>query len=260
MIPKLLTQVEQLFPYSKGKKLAFFLDYDGTLTPIVARPELAILTKEAREALFALSKQFLVAIISGRDLKDIEALVGLNGIIYAGSHGFDIKGESYSFEESQAVPFIKEIGKAASLLRKNLEEIKGVIVEEKKFAVAAHYRLVEEKDLPRFFASFEKVHREFAFLRKKEGKKVLELQPDIDWDKGKALKWLLEKLGYKEEEYLPIFIGDDVTDEDAFFVLRGCGVGICVMETPKESFAPFYLRNCKEVYAFFSALSKAFSG
>jgi trehalose 6-phosphate phosphatase len=254
MMPEPLTHVEQLFPWIEGKKIALFLDYDGTLTPIVARPDFAVLNQEQRETLTHLAQVFPLAIISGRDRKDVEKLVALEEGVYAGSHGFEIKGPGFYFENGEAASYRADIQEAAALLRSDLADIEGALVEEKRFAVAAHYRLVQEQDIPRLIERFEKVQARFPSLHPKKGKKVIELLPAIVWNKGKALEWLIDCLGC--QEHVPIYIGDDTTDEDAFFVLREKGIGICVMDTPKETFARFSLKDPEEVYRFFDLLAK----
>ena len=119
-----------------------------------------------------------------------------------------------------------------------------------KFAIAIHYRLVE----PKWIETIEKVVDEVATkhidLRKAYGKKIFELQPDIDWHKGKALLTLLKALKLDRDDVLPIYIGDDVTDEDAFRALQGRGIGIVVWSEPYETAASYSLKNPDEVRDF----------
>jgi alpha,alpha-trehalase len=95
-------------------------------------------------------------------------------------------------------------------------------------------------------------HRE---LRRIDGKKVYELLPDIDWDKGKAVLWLLQAVELERGNALPIFIGDDRTDEDAFRALESRGVGILVSEQPQTTAASYWLKDPVEVERFLRALT-----
>jgi alpha,alpha-trehalase len=119
---------------------------------------------------------------------------------------------------------------AESRLRELIKDIPGAAVERKKYSIATHYRLVEEKDVPKVEAAVDEVLAACEGLVKGTGKKVFELKPGIDWDKGKALLWLLEALGFEIHDTLPVYIGDDTTDEDAFAVIRENGIGIVVTE------------------------------
>jgi trehalose-phosphatase len=93
-------------------------------------------------------------------------------------------------------------------------------------------------------------------LRKTVGKKVFELQPKLDWHKGKALRWLRQALKLDTADRLPVFIGDDVTDEDAFEEIRGYGVGIVVREESRPTFARYALEDPAEVATFLARLAE----
>lgn len=265
-----------------GRRLALFLDYDGTLSPIVQRPELALLPEAARAVLRRLAARMPVAILSGRLREDVAALVGLPRLIYAGSHGFDIAGPPPASGGAAAgespmapaapPPLRHEIGqdvparmvRVAARLRRELAGIDGVLVEDKRFAVAVHYRLVDARDLSRVEAAVDRAVADPADLedgggrlRKTGGKKVWELRPDVDWDKGRALVWLLGRLGLDRPDAVPIFLGDDVTDEDAFSAAasRG-GIGILVAEEPRATAAAYRLRDPAEALEWLARLAE----
>ncbi|HEV3076447.1 MAG TPA: trehalose-phosphatase [Thermoanaerobaculia bacterium] len=264
-----------------GRRLALFLDYDGTLSPIVQRPELALLPEAARAVLRRLAARIPVAILSGRLREDVAALVGLPQLIYAGSHGFDIAGPPPASRGAAAgeppppapAPLIRhEVGqgvparlaRVAERLRRELAGIEGVLVEDKRFAVAVHYRLVDARDLPRVEAAVDRAAADPADaedgggrLRKTGGKKVWELRPDVDWDKGRALLWLLGRLGLDLPDAAPIFVGDDVTDEDAFTAAasRG-GIGILVADEPRATAAAYRLRDPAEALEWLARLAE----
>ena len=88
-----------------------------------------------------------------------------------------------------------------------------------------HYRLVDDSDVPKVASIVDEVLATHSNLRMLPGKKVFDLQPDIDWNKGKAILWLLDALDLDRDDVMPIYIGDDLTDEDAFQALRGRGLG-----------------------------------
>jgi trehalose 6-phosphate phosphatase len=251
-----LEQREEIFQQALGKRLAVFLDYDGTLTPIVERPEDAVLDRGMRQTLGDLAQHATVAVISGRDLKDVQKLVGLDGIYYAGSHGFEISGpRGRHLEHQWGKQYLPTLDRAEKSLRDHLEKkIQGVQVERKKFSIAVHYRRVAEGKVEEVARVVDQVQEENRRLRQTKGKKIFELQPDIDWDKGKALLWLLKQLGLDGPEVLPFYLGDDVTDEDAFKVLKDRGLGIAVQETPIPTDARYRLRNPDEVEKFLKAL------
>jgi len=252
MIPSGLEHVQDIA--RSGDRLAVFLDYDGTLTPIVSYPEDAWLSESMRQTLRSLAARVPVAILSGRDLDDVRGRVLVDGIVYAGSHGFDIAGAGGLRRELGAA-CLSVLDRAETELREALEDIPGAQLERKHFSVAAHYRNVKENDVPRVKRALDEVAVRQRELRRLHGKKVYELLPDIDWDKGKALFWLLETLALEHENVLPIYIGDDTTDEDAFRALENRGIGIVVSEQLQPTAATYTLRDPHEVEQFLRELT-----
>jgi trehalose-phosphatase len=239
----------------EGMRVALFLDYDGTLTPIVDRPEQAELPLPVKEALKALCERCVVAIVSGRDLDDVRRRVGIRDLFYAGSHGFDIAGpEAMHLQNQQGSDCLPALSKAERVLRDRVHRISGAQVERKRFGVAVHYRNVAGKDTDRVKGVVEEVAASFPALRRTEGKKVYELQPGIEWDKGKALMWLLDALHLEGPDVLPLYVGDDATDEDAFKVVSERGVGIVVEEASRETLAHYVLANPEEMQVFLERL------
>jgi trehalose 6-phosphate phosphatase len=238
-----------------GAEVAVFLDYDGTLTPIVSRPELAVLSQAMRDTLQRLARVTKVAIVSGRDRRDVEGLVGLPELIYAGSHGFDItlpSGHNIQNDGGKAVlPVLDEV---EQMLAGPLKSISGTILDRKKFAIAVHYRLVDPSRVADVEALVDRALEGRPELRKTGGKMVFELRPNVEWDKGRAVMWLLEALGLARVDVLPIYIGDDETDEDAFGVLSGRGMGVRVLEAPRPTAAGYRFRDVDEVQHFLENL------
>jgi len=254
-LPSALGKTDQIIARAEGKRLAVFLDYDGTLTPIVETPEQAVLSDAMRNALENLADAYPVAVISGRDLPDVKKLVGLDDIYYAGSHGFDIAGpQGRRWEAGKAEGCLPALDLAENELRERLSRIPGALVERKKFSIAVHYRKVDPERVEAVERAVSDVQQSHQELRKSYGKKVYELQPGIEWDKGKALVWLLEELDLDISRVMPIYLGDDVTDEDAFKALRGKGVGIVVTERARSTAAEYYLRSPEEVREFLRTL------
>ncbi|HSI69603.1 MAG TPA: trehalose-phosphatase [Gillisia sp.] len=254
-LPNALDKLEELFEIKGNRKITIFLDYDGTLTPIVSDPDAAELPEDNREIITGLSNIIPVAIISGRDLRDLRSKIEIDTVIYAGSHGFDITGpdglEMVQESEADVTPALDE---AESRLKVQLKDISGVKVERKKFAIAVHYRNVEEKYVEEVKEAVQKEAARHEILRTGSGKKVLELKPNIDWNKGYALDWLTEKLGWDREKYLRVYIGDDITDEDGFDALIEDGIGIMVGTHGEKTSASFALRDTHEVTKFLQHL------
>jgi trehalose-phosphatase len=150
--------------------------------------------------------------------------VGLDEIYYAGSHGLRLAGpDGWSSEHEEARRFLPAIDDAERRLAKRLAALDGVQVERKRFAVAVHFRRAAPGAERELRSVAEAVREELDGLRFGEGRKVLELRPDIDWDKGAAVERLLQELGLARSRVFPIYIGDDVTDEDAFEVVGAWG-------------------------------------
>lgn len=252
MRPSALHCWDEIAERLRGRRPALFLDYDGTLSPIAPRPDLAVLPQETREVLRRLAGRFPVVIVSGRGREDVAARVDLPGLAYAGSHGYDIAGPPpqdgagpLRLEVGEGIP--EQIERAAGRLQRDLGGIEGVLVEPKRFAISIHFRLADESRLPEIERAVDAAAASEPGLRKGHGKKLFELRPDLDWDKGKALLWLLEALGLDHPGTLPFYIGDDLTDEDAFRAIQGRGIGILVAAEPRETAAEYQLRDTEEV-------------
>ncbi len=255
-LPSALSRFAEIVSRVGHTQPIVFLDYDGTLTPIADRPELAVLSPGMRQTLRLLSRQCPVGIISGRDREDVTALVDVETLIYAGSHGFDIAGpDGLHIRHEVGTQFSSTLDRAEAALRDRVRPIVGAVIERKKFSIAVHYRLVDPAMVPQVEHAVLQVLSDFPPLRRSEGKKVFELQPRVEWNKGQAILWLLQELKWKEKKYYPLYIGDDVTDEDAFRALADIGVGIVVEEGYRFSLAQYALQDPHEVREFLMRLS-----
>ena len=238
-----------------NKFVALFLDYDGVLSPIVQRPQDAVIAPATKQLLkqLAKSKDINITIISGRPLEQIKNIVGLEGIVYVGNHGLEIEGPKIKFTARLSAEYKAILKAIENNLNKHAFSIKGVFVEDKGLSLSFHYRMSDKRYIPLARAVF---HTDTALyvIRKKikvtTGKKVLEVRPSLEWDKGRAVLWLLAKQGFAaKKQVLPVYIGDDKTDEDAFKALRNRGLTIFVGR-PGHSHAKYYLKNTDDALEF----------
>ncbi len=237
-------------------------DYDGTLTPIVGRPEEAILSPEVRKKLDALTQRsdFSVGIISGRALSEIQSMVGLDGIYYAGNHGLEISGPGLRFVSPEAKKAQAKINELARQFAASLGHVKGVIVEDKGLSLSVHYRLVKPDEVKEVEGIFQQITAPAVRqggIRVTSGKKVWEARPPIDWHKGKAVEAISQEIKalLRVASLLTVYLGDDTTDEDAFRVLRRPqGWSIFVGPEGQSSSADYFLRSTPEVAEFLSRL------
>jgi trehalose-phosphatase len=189
-------------------------------------------------------------------LADVRGKVGIDGIMYAGSHGCDIDAPEALGERIQhGLEAVDDLAAARAALRRAMANIPGARVEHKTFAVTVHCRQTSPDVVPRVAAAFDAVAADFPELRKSTGKMVLELRPGIAcYDKGKVLLWLLERLEKTVGTCVPVYIGDDVTDEDAFRAMAGRGVGVRIGDRNDVTAADYVLADVGEVLELFHAL------
>ncbi|HLF18845.1 MAG TPA: trehalose-phosphatase [Candidatus Omnitrophota bacterium] len=228
-----------------------FLDFDGTLSPIVPKVDKASLPKENKRLLKLLCKIFKgrVAIVSGRALKDLRRKVGLKDIIYVGNHGLEIEGPHIHFKFPGVARGKKVLKRLKKELHRELKNIYGIFLEDKGLTMSLHYRMVKAKDIPFVQRAFKKIARSYLSRKKikvNTGKKVFEIKPPVDWDKGRAVLWVMRHLGRKKKKLFPIYVGDDTTDEDAFAAIKKNGLGVAVGNA-RASKARFFVKNQKEV-------------
>ena len=251
-LPSALTAIGDFVRQLQSKRPVLFLDYDGTLTPIVARPDLATLAPSVRSMLRELASRWTVSIVSGRDRADVQWLVGIDNLIYAGSHGFDIRGPDLCTEHGAS--FVADLDSIEQELQQTLAAFDGLLLERKRYSLAVHVRGLSPYAAIGVEGVVDAALTRRAGLRKGMGKKVFELLPRMDWNKGKAVLHILETLHPTGTGVLPIYIGDDRTDEDAFVALSGRGAGILVAQSPRKTAANYILRDPEEVKRFLRRL------
>jgi trehalose-phosphatase len=232
-VPEVLARVES------APALLLFLDFDGTLAPIAPTPPQAMMPEETRILVAELSQTpgVTVAVMTGRAIKDAREKMRLGNLIYAGNHGMEISGGGIEYVHPEAEALRSELNSAASALARSLEAIEGVEVEDKGLTASVHYRGAAASERERILHAVEEaLERHDGRLCLTQGRMVFEIRPFVEWNKGAAAAWLRSRI---HRDALPVCVGDDATDEDAFRVLAdgvtvkvGCGfatvAGYCV--------------------------------
>lgn len=204
-------------------------DFDGTLAPLVPRPEDVALPDETQQVLQDLADSAAVrlAIISGRALADLVTRVPLRVDCLAGNHGLEMAGHGLDGVRAQADQLQPRLAGIAHSLAHALIDVEGVLVENKGLSLSVHYRRVHPPQWPMVI---DAVHAQIAgdeTLRLQSGHHVAEILPAIPWDKGEALKQIARRLGIPHRAI--VYVGDDTTDEAAFLAIP-TGTSISVGE------------------------------
>jgi trehalose 6-phosphate phosphatase len=248
----------------RARRVMLLTDYDGTLTPIVERPEMATIPDSVRGSLRALAgrQHLTVGVVSGRSLADLKNKVRIDGLVYGGNHGLEIEGPGVAFLSPVAEELRPVLRVLHHVLSRALGTVKGVFVEDKGLSISVHYRQVDHyrtedvRDIVRKIVSVAEANGK---TRMTSGKKVYEIRPAVNWDKGKAIRLLMKRYGRGglRSGLVPLFMGDDLTDEDGFRVVEayGNGISIFVGEPSRQSAARYYLRTPGEVGSFLEMLT-----
>jgi trehalose 6-phosphate phosphatase len=236
---------------AQAPAVAVILDYDGTITPIMSQPDLAILADCTRNLLrhLASADHTHVAIVSGRALEDVASKVGLD-LIYAGNHGLEIQCQGTRFKEPTAASYAPALQTIVAAMHQLLDGVEGVLVENKGLSASVHFRKAprEAEETIRFMAE-QAVQSDSGRFLLREGKKVIELRPTVAWNKGTAARWILDRL---PPGTLPVCLGDDVTDEDMFNALPN---GITISVGPNEDTAArYHVADVDEALRFLSSV------
>jgi len=252
-----LTHFDEVVARMDDRKPALFLDYDGTLVPLAPRPELAVASADLRNAIRRLAALMPVAVVSGRGRKDAEQMLGVDGIAYAGSHGFDIRdAQGRDLSSDIGEPFRPALVSAAEAMRRDLIDFAGAFLEDKVYSLAIHYRATPTHMHDAIRAAVDEQVAAHDGLKRTGGKMIHELRPAIAWDKGTAVLRVMEALGLSTDTVAPIYIGDDETDEDAFRAIASTGIGIRVGPDEEPTLAAFRLDAPEDVRAFMDRLAQ----
>jgi trehalose 6-phosphate phosphatase len=194
-------------------------------------------------------RRVYLAIISGRSLGDLREKVGISGIIYVGNHGLEIENPSGRHKKSLSSTRTRELRKITRNLQNALKEIPGILFEEKGPILSVHYRNVPRKLLALIpHVMKEELQQWKGRWKMASGKMVLEIRPNVDFHKGKAVEEILKP--FPSLGLLPLYFGDDQTDEDAFRALKGRGISVFVGPEKLPSRADFFLKTPGEVQEF----------
>jgi trehalose 6-phosphate phosphatase len=267
-LPHALRDGRQFVRHLAGRRPAVFLDYDGTLTPIVDRPENAIISDSMRDAVRELVKRTTVCVVSGRDRPVVARWMGIDGLVVAGSHGFDIGDHGTGTVGLDATSgFEALLSTVTDRLRNELTQVQGAAIESKRFSVAVHYRLVDASGQSFVKTAVDTLLADYTDqLKVTPGKMVYEIQPKVDWDKGKAVQYLRQALHVDGGQFVSLYLGDDITDEDAFRALKesvrpGIGVVVADPNVPEQArrttAADFRLESTGEVQQFLNNLARS---
>jgi len=252
--------LEDVFSRMKAGPVFLFLDFDGTLAPLARTPREAVLPAGLADLLHRLSTLAAVklAVVSGRRLDDLRQKVGIDGIIYSGNHGLECKGPGIAFDPGIDESLLNQLSEMAQGLRKEMAVFKGAEVEDKKYSVSVHYRNVSAADHDALLRAVKAVlmpYQQADGFVLTYGKMVAEIRLNTNWNKGKIVRWLLDRF----PGTAPIYLGDDRTDEDAFAVVRPLGLAVLVGEGQGDSQADFFLRDPAEVQKFLEFLYNRFN-
>jgi|SRR5450830_273765 trehalose 6-phosphate phosphatase len=200
-------------------RAAVLLDVDGTLAPIVSRPEEARVPDATRALLRQLAARYaLVACVSGRSSDEARRIVGVEELLYVGTHGL-------------------ELAPGAAVWREQIERFAETVewppewIEDKNLSLSLHYRQSPEPEQSRRALARIAESAEEVGLYTRFGRMTLEILPPVEADKGSAIRLLLDKRGLTRA----LYAGDDATDLDAFRALDGLDLGICVALSSSEA-------------------------
>ncbi len=233
------------------KPMALFLDFDGTLVPVAPKPGDAWLSFSVRDLLRSLSRKIPVVIVSGRRLQDLKGRVGLRQVTYVGNHGLEIVGSGFRYQMKGAAQWRRFLKGLVPQLQNALGELPGILLEDKDYTLSLHYRLARQgirRKALRWLIRHLKPLEDKGLIKVGLGKAAWEIRPPVRWDKGHAVLWVLRQPAFRRR--WPLYIGDDVTDEDAFRAIRGRGIGILVGSASKKGSAHYTLAGPSQVYEF----------
>lgn len=245
------------------RRLVLLLDFDGTLAEFQADPAAVFLSPARREILARLQQRATLGVVSGRRLDDIRRRVPLDGIILAGLHGLEIEAiherdpgrADDRFVHPDLARTVHVIQATGERLRERSQGLAGVFVEDKGASVALHFREADaaaRRQAAGIFAEVTSPVVERGLVRVMRGSNVLELLPNIDWNKGSAVRWIVERLSQRSGPVFPVYAGDDITDQDALDYVDASG-GLAIAASDRVR-APIRLDGPPAVERFLAAL------
>ena len=242
---------------AQARRLLLALNYDGKLVPIARRPYDARPSARLLALLTDLVQlpSVTVAIISGRSLHDLCTLLPIAGLTYVGTHGAEFRsscGETRFLLPPEA--FVSTLNRLQSDLLPLIGSNASLTLERQQYALALHYHLAtpaeDERAVQQFQIIVDACKEQGLPLEVRYGKNVIEVRP-VGLNKGRILRFLIAQ---SVQPLLPVYVGDDVTDEDAFRAVNTPGISILVADPPHQTTAQYYLHDPEEVLAFLSQL------
>ncbi|WP_236951052.1 trehalose-phosphatase [Methanobacterium subterraneum] len=261
----LFDNLKHLETFKYDSSTAIVTDIDGTISEIAPTPTEALVTDSMREELVKLHRKFsLVAVVSGRSVLNAREMVDVDGLLYVGNHGMEFleNGKISLYPEVEKyLPQMKQAGQ--KLQKGDLSHIDGLLFEDKGICFSVHYRLASQSENVRGKILHNiKNDPDCEKLKISEGRQLVELKPPLSCDKGTILENIIQEYNLKKI----IYLGDDITDLDAFKrlkvlenqgELRGAGVLVCSSEIPHDvkKGSSYYVNGVDEVLKFFQWLS-----
>jgi trehalose 6-phosphate phosphatase len=235
-----------------------FLDFDGTLVEIAPTPadvEFAAPRKRWLEDILSLPR-CSVGVVSGRPIDELRRIIGLDEIFYIGCHGLEWAApDGARYTASPSPVLVDALSSLRAVMRAAMAGFAGVVVEDKGISLALHYRMAERDTAwaarKEFVRAVNWYQQQGVKLELLPGKEVLEAKP-AGTSKGDAVSKIWACYA---PTALPIYIGDDVTDESAFSAVAAAGLAIVVAPTPRATAARLFLKNPTEVYVFLRCLT-----
>jgi len=255
MNQRLLDDIEEVVARATyAPYLLLCLDFDGTLVAIAESPDQVRLEPETRNLIadLALRPDITTAIISGRNRADLQSLISIPGLIYAGNHGLEISGPGFVFVEPTALACREALQALAAELTARLTGIPGAFVEDKGLTLSVHDRKVPAERLDEVRRLVHAVLANSAHpFHMMAGDRIYDIRPRVPWDKGVAVHWIRKQIG--RPDALVIYLGDDATDEDAFVGLQD---DVTIKVGPGgETVARYRLETIADVRQFLRRLS-----
>lgn len=234
---------------AEGGRLLLFLDYDGTLVPIKSLPQKAVLHPARRSLLKRLSQSAFICIVTGRSLGNIKQLVALENLAYIGNHGLEMCWGRKSWVHPQATKNRSALESLLSEIEKATARLPHLLIQDKRITASIHFRGMDPTLVPIVHKLVkDAVLRSYPKFILTEGKKVLEIRPNLHWDKGKGIQRLQRWISHGDAP-VTVCIGDDQTDEDIFKVLDRNAITIHVGRK-KDTLAQYRMLNVDHVWKF----------
>jgi len=251
--------------FKDDPKTGIITDIDGTISKIAPTPDEAVVEPLIKDSISKLVKRFkLVAVVSGRSVEDAQRMLDIDGILYVGNHGLEYLKDGKRYIEPDVVKILPQLKKATEKIQNgDICRIPGILLEEKGVCFSIHYRQCEDSEKTRKIILDCLKKLEQKDLKVTEGRKLVELRPPIAFNKGSILEKIVSDNNLKKV----IYLGDDITDVDAFDKIKelvslnkvdGAAIAVKSMEVPPYvmDHADYWVDNVDEVGKFFLWLTE----